>query len=332
MNMKRALLTLAAALLLTPLAAQEKIIFDTDFGGDADDLGALTILNNLENDGVCEITAIMVYSNYSDAIAAIDGVNRYYGNDGVPMAIRNHSYYDTETSYCNAVATTLPHELTNDDVPLCIDLYREILSQADDKSITLVTVGPLANIKELIDSKADKHSPLTGLELMNRKLKGISMMGGAFPAMENEWNFWGNSAGTTRYVLDKLATPIAIIGYEVGQAVKIGNEFNKIKGNNPLYPGFLYFSEHAPWMKADFKGAILDNPCYDQITLLHGIYGDDHKGWEMVEGWRCVVEDNSATQWVEDEKSNHRYMRVAKHPTRLRNEVRRLMMRDIKPD
>ena len=32
------------------LTAQAKIIFDTDFGGDADDLGALAMLNHFQNE------------------------------------------------------------------------------------------------------------------------------------------------------------------------------------------------------------------------------------------------------------------------------------------
>jgi hypothetical protein len=35
--------------------SQVKIIFDTDHGGDADDLGALVMLHNLHNRGECEL-------------------------------------------------------------------------------------------------------------------------------------------------------------------------------------------------------------------------------------------------------------------------------------
>lgn len=39
-----------------------KIIFDTDFGGDADDLGALAMLHNLHNQGKCELLGIASWS------------------------------------------------------------------------------------------------------------------------------------------------------------------------------------------------------------------------------------------------------------------------------
>jgi len=40
--------------------AKVKIIFDTDFGGDADDLGALAMLHNLHNKGECELLGMEI--------------------------------------------------------------------------------------------------------------------------------------------------------------------------------------------------------------------------------------------------------------------------------
>jgi len=42
----------------------------------------------------------------------------------------------------------------------------------------------------------------------------------------------------------------------------VHNEFD------PLYIGFMHFSEYAPWMKAYFRGEILDNSTFDQTAVL----------------------------------------------------------------
>ncbi len=329
LNLPFVVVCILLCVISTPYA-QNKILLDTDFGGDADDLGALAILHNLYNEHKCDIVGIMCYNVDKDAIAAIDAVNQYYGSSNISLGIRNRTYHPNPKGYCTILATTFAHTLTNDDVPLCTDQYRKILSNSPDSSIVLVTLGPLDNIKDLICSKPDKNSQLTGIELMAKKIKFISMMGGGYPQIDSEWNFWGNNAGIARYVIEQLSgrIPITIVGYEVGQGVKIGHEFNTLPHTNPLYPGFLYFSEHADWMKQYFKGEILDNACYDQITLMHGIYGDKHIGWEIISGWRCAVADNSATQWTIDPQSPHKFMKLSKDTLTLKNEVLQLMIKE----
>ena len=69
-------------LLLFPVGlgqAQPKIIFDTDFGGDADDLGALVMLHHFMNRGECDLLAVMCWNVEPSAVSAIDAVNRFTG-------------------------------------------------------------------------------------------------------------------------------------------------------------------------------------------------------------------------------------------------------------
>ena len=54
---------------------QVKIIFDTDFEGDADDLGALAMLHNLMDRGECELIGIMCWSTAQYTVPGIDAVN-----------------------------------------------------------------------------------------------------------------------------------------------------------------------------------------------------------------------------------------------------------------
>ena len=63
-NTPRFALVLPVLILLIayPAFGQVKIIFDTDFGGDADDLGALVMLHNLHGRGECELLAVMSWS------------------------------------------------------------------------------------------------------------------------------------------------------------------------------------------------------------------------------------------------------------------------------
>ncbi len=302
-----------------------KIIFDTDFGSDADDLGALAMLNNLENEGKCEILAVMSYFSESDVIAAIDATNNFYGND-FPLAIASREYYTATHNYNKAVADAFPYRQTNHSVPLCVDLYRKILSTADDNSITIVTVGPLGNIEKLIGSPADDISPLTGAELIEQKVKSFSVMGGGYPSKDSGWNFYGESPGTTRYVLESITKPIAFIDYFAGSSVKIGDEFNSLESGSPLTVGFMHFSENASWMKEGFRGKILSNSSFDQLTVYHAVYGDESPYYDMIGGEECIAaEDKGANVWVKNPSSNHTYMRLKEDLEPFSTEILRLM-------
>jgi len=318
-----------AAIVLTGMFsshAQVKIIFDTDFGGDADDLGALAMLNNFHSRGECILLGIASWSTEQYVIPAMDAVNRYYGNPDIPMGIRSRGYHFQDWNYNKPIADSFPHKLTNDDAMLAVDLYRKILSEQEDNSVVIVTVGPLKNIEDLIKSGPDKYSPLSGNELINKKVKKFSVMGGSFPEGKNEWNFNGNMPGVTRFVLENLTVPIVFSGFEVGIKIKTGAEFNEIDKNHPLYVGFMHFSQHAPWMKEYFKGKILDNASYDQTSVLYAVRGGVGEYWDKVEGGRCVAEENGDNRWIPGQKSNHSYLVLKKDSKEMEKLITDLML------
>jgi len=78
----------AIFLLTFNAASQVKIILDTDFGGDVDDLGALVMLHNFIQKDECDLLAVMCWSTEEYAVPAIDAVNRYYKHPTIPIGVR----------------------------------------------------------------------------------------------------------------------------------------------------------------------------------------------------------------------------------------------------
>jgi len=294
--------------------AQPKIIFDTDIGGDADDLGAIAMLHNYVSRGDCELLAIMSWSNDKFAVPAIDALNRFYLHPNIPIGVRKDGTSTSPNNYNQAIANNFEYKLTYDDVPETVDLYRKILSSATDTSITIVAVGPLKNIERLLKSKADKYSPINGADLISKKVKEFVIMGGKFPKGENEWNFNGNMPGVTKYVLNNLKVPVVFSGFELGVKIQTGAIFNEIDKETPLYQGFMYFSEHAPWMKDQFKGKILNNSTFDQTAVLYAVNGGVGVLWEKVTGGFCEADDTGGNRWVKRENSNHSYLKLIEKP------------------
>jgi inosine-uridine nucleoside N-ribohydrolase len=303
-----------------------KIIFDTDFGGDADDLGALAMLHNLHNSGECELLGIASWSTEQYVIPAMDAVNRFYGNPEIPMGIRSKESHFQDWNYNKPIADDLPHQLSNIDVPLALDLYRKILSQEKDKSVTVVTVGPLKNIMDLIQSEPDKYSDLNGKELIEKKVKEFVVMGGHFPEGENEWNFNGNMPGVTKFVLENLSVPVTFSGFEIGAAIKTGAVFSRLSENHPLHIGWQHFSEHAPWMKEYFKGEIMNNSTFDQTAVLYAVRDGVGEYWKKVDNGYCVAKENGDNYWIEGDKYNHAYLVLKKKPEEMARLIESIML------
>jgi len=297
----------------THTSPQLKIIFDTDFGGDADDLGALAMLNHFEKKGEIDLLAVMCWSTEKYAVGAIDAVNTFYGNPDIPIGLRQAGLHEEAWNYTKVLADNLPHDMSAQDAPDATLLYRQLLSKSKDESVVIVAVGPYMNIKKLIDSKPDNISNLTGLELMETKVRELVFMGGQFPSGENEWNFNGDMPGVTKYVLENIDIPITFLGFELGVSLKTGEVFNELPKDEPLYLGFYHFSENAPWSKHLFQGKIYDNSTFDQTAVLYAVRNGIGTYWDRVDNGICIADDHGGNTWKEQENSNHSYL-VLKYP------------------
>ncbi len=294
------------------------IVFDTDFGGDADDLGAIAMLHKFADEGVIDLQAIILWSNEEYAVPALVAVNQYYGRPELSIGVRETPLWRTEWNHTKIIADSMPFDRSSvSDVKPAVALYRELLAASDDQSVTIVTVGPLANIQNLLQSPADSISPLPGRELVDRKVEQFVIMGGQFPEgrTENgaEWNFDGNMPGVTQYVLSNIQRPIVFSGFEVGDALRVGAELNDHPKDTPIYLGYKFFSEHAPWMKADYKGEILDNASFDQTAVMYASLGDGDAFWTLSPPGTLAADKAGFATWSEHSDGRHRYMVLTDH-------------------
>lgn len=318
-------LLLCLAISLASLA-QTSIIFDTDFGGDADDLGALAMLHHLVDNNECELKAVMCWSTEEYAVSAIDAVNRFYGHPDIPIGSRKDSTAYIEWNYCKVIAEKFPHELDHDKVSDAVNLYRKILSSSPDRSVVVVTVGPLKIIEDLLKSKGDEYSALDGKELVKLKVSEFVIMGGQFPEGEWEWNFSGDMPGVTQYVLNHLDVPVVFSGFELGVAIKTGEVFNSMDQNTPLYKGFMHFSKNAPWMKENFQGQILDNSTFDQTAVLYAVRNGTGTFWDKISDGRCIADENGGNTWTPAKNSKHSYLRLKIEADALAGLIENLML------
>ena len=306
-----------------------RIIFDTDFGGDADDLGALAMLNNFVNKQECELMGVMCWNVEPFAVSAISAVNTFYGNPDIPIGTRKDTGEYIDWMHGKVLTENFPHQVNAESAPETTVLYRKLLAESADNEVVIVTVGPLSNIMRLINSEPDDLSPLNGLQLIERKVKEFVIMGGEYPSGEQEWNFDGNMPGVTKYVLENLTVPITFSGYELGVNLKTGEVFNEIDKESPLYKGFMHFSKYCPWLNDQFEGKIYDNATYDQTAVLYAVRNGVGDYWSRVEDGYCVADSTGGNEWKTATDTNHAYLKLIREQEDMATVIENFMINNF---
>ena len=208
-----AILTICSAMVLTSCsndddsagqqseyAGMPLIIYDTDIGSSTDDLFALEMLYRYEDEGRCRLLGVMVDREGEQNAAFADVMNTYFGHGDVPIGLIRDGIKEPKVwiDYAH-VADTKDGEgqpifsrsiADYSSLPDGWQLYRRLLAAQPDRSVSIVSVGFVTCLAQLLASGADAYSSLSGVELVRRKVKCIYLQGGVFgEAVEPDFNF-----------------------------------------------------------------------------------------------------------------------------------------------
>ncbi|MBW3622512.1 MAG: nucleoside hydrolase [Armatimonadetes bacterium] len=318
------LLSLVSALLGTASAASARavrnasppvrIILDTDMTEDVDDVGALAMLHALADRGEAEILAVMHSTGYPYTVGAIDAINTYYGRPDLPIgAYKGDVKKDAGGNYARAIGEKFPSNVkTNADVPDATTLYRRILASQPDKSVTIVTVGFLVNLENLLRSKPDRYSKRDGAALVAQKVKHLVVMGGAFPK-GREFNLV-EAGPAAAYSLSNWPTPIVFSGFEIGARVFTGALLEKNDPKSPVREAYRLY----------FGGAFKGRESWDQTAVLYAVRGLHNYWTAETEGYMHVFPDGS-NEWRKAPDRDHAYLKESMPPASVAAIIQDLM-------
>ena len=177
-----------------------RIIFDCDMGSSTDDLFALMMLYRYMEMKRCTLLGVIVDRMGAANADAVDVMNNYYGYPQIPVGLERAGIRDPKVfiPYHN-VAYARDEEArplfkqtyrAPGEYPEAYKLYRKILSEQPDHSVSIASVGFVTSLARLLQSVPDEYSPLNGVELVRAKVKDIYCMGGVFgEAVEPDYNF-----------------------------------------------------------------------------------------------------------------------------------------------
>ena len=272
-----------------------QVLLDTDMLTDCDDAGALAMLHALTDRGEARILGVAVNGLDTHGLhgAVVNAINHYFGRPDIPVGMSPRTADQTPakpSTYAHAIFEAYPHDgLRDAERPDAIKLYRRLLAEAGDNSVTIVSIGFLANLADLLAEES-------GRDLVARKVRGITIMGGAYPA-GGEHNFqFGGTGPTTKAALAAwpAAVPMTFVGYELGEPVVTGKGYAKTP-DSPMRCAY----------KLAYDSMRQGRPSWDQVAVFHAVRGlrhDGHTWFRTVCGQNRIADDGSNV-WVPDPAS-----------------------------
>lgn len=293
-----------------------KLIFDTDMGNDVDDVLALAVMHAMHSRGACELLAVTLTCPLPEAAPYIDALNTFYGRPDIPIGITPDApLAEAKSRYLHIAPRRDPdgrplHPSRFDAVkaPDSVALLRRVLAAAGDGEIVIVQTGFSTNLARLLDTPGDAVSPLTGLELVKRKVRLLSIMAGDFAPVKPgrkphvEYNVkWDIPAA--RKLAAEWPTPVWWSGFEVGMAVtypawSIDSDFEYI----PRHPVKESYQAYRPTPH--------QRPCWDITSVAAAVWpGRDYFG--QARG-RVGIDENGVSTFTPDEKGRDIMLKVNK--------------------
>jgi hypothetical protein len=289
-------------------AAPVKVIFDTDVGNDVDDALALSVLHALQSRGECELLAVTITKPDELAAPFVDAMNTFYGRPGIPIGY-THAKLVNEPSKFLPLADAkdgeqprYPHRLRrSSDAPEATALLRKILSRQPDHSVVLAQVGYFSNFAALLDTPGDAESPLTGLELVQQKVKLLSVMAGSFKTTGHdlEYNITQDLPATKK-LAKNWPTPVVWSGFDIGiavpyPAVSIERDFGYV----PHHPAAEAYCLYNPPPH--------ERPTWDLTSALYAVRPD--RGYfGLSSPGRVTVEEDGFTRFTPSPEGRDRFL------------------------
>jgi hypothetical protein len=288
-------------------AAVPRIVIDTDLSLWWDDATAIGMANVLEQQGALRVLGILSDIRNPEAVPAIDAIDTAYGHPAIRLGAVAHTNANTAPhGYSDVLVRALPHSIHSiDGVPGAVPLFRTLLANQPDHSVTIVAIGAYTNLAGLLRSKAGQGSSLNGRALVAKKVKRLVIEDGLFPLGAPPLTNQKLDTASAREVVSgtNWPTPIAWVDGYTGIQTKVGGGLcTSVPPTNPMR--IVYESRFGCGPPGDGD--------WDGPTLLYAVGGGQRMFSELGRGGAAFVNDQGGLSWRPDPARPHDvYVRVA---------------------
>jgi hypothetical protein len=229
----------------------------------------------------------------------LSSLNTYFKRGDVPIGVLKGPGSQKRSRYAQKVSEEFPRTLKAiGDAPDAALLYRRILAEQPDRSVVIVTVGFLTNLRNLLKTKPDAVSPLNGLQLVDKKVRAWVCMGGQFPEGKEACNL-KRDAGAAAYVLQNWPTQAVFSGGELGERVQTGSGLSVLPEDSPVRRAYELYN------------GLNNRASWDQTALLYAVRGlsggMDHV-WSLEAGTFLFDPETAYCSWHKSPAGWHAYL------------------------
>jgi inosine-uridine nucleoside N-ribohydrolase len=295
-----------------------RLIFDTDIGNDVDDVLALGMIHSLQARSACRLLGVTITKDSELAAPFVDAINTFYLRGDTPVGVVRPGKTPEPGKFL-AMATEMitdngksrfryPHDLLSSrDASEAVSLLRRLLATEPDGSVSIAQVGFSTNLARLLDSKSDDASPLAGIDLVRKKVKLLSVMAGAFTAIDGnshycEYNVVQDIANCKK-LSDEWPTPVVWSGFEIGNALAYPAE--------SIMKDYRYVADHpVAESYRRYEAPPHDRPTWDLTSVLYAVH-PDREYFDVSPLGKIVVEADGFTRFSPSEDGHHRYLKLS---------------------
>ena len=275
------------------------VVLDTDIGIDSDDAAALNMLLEIEKCEDCEIKCITVSTVREGATSTVRAFLDSYGRGDVPVGRRFGDPLPCDSINTYAKRMMQSYSQPESDIP-AVQLLRKTIAEAVTQ-VTIITIGPLSNLSDLLKSEPDEYSSLNGIELVRKNVDEIFIMGGNF--VENSENYDGEfnikqDIEAARFVFENSPKNILLVPFECGEEV-----YTDIPTKDcPLKTAMTY---HAESLGVDPDG--FRRSSWDPLTCFCALY-EYFEFFYISKKVKVTVDDCGRTFAIKDPEGNVFYI------------------------
>ncbi|QBQ41632.1 nucleoside hydrolase [Sphingobacterium psychroaquaticum] len=281
------------------------VILDTDMGNDIDDVMAIDILYKYADQKRAKVLGIMNNKSSAYSTRLIDMLNTWYGYGSVPIGrIEDGVHIDDYVDYSRNMV-----EMNQDSVryrysvknhaalPEAHILYRKLLAAQKDQSVTIISIGFSTNLARLLQTEADQYSKLSGRELVQKKVKLLSLMAGSFGEKKRaEFNVI-HDIPSAQFLFANWPGQIVVSPFEIGKKV--------------IYPGKnietdYQWARHHPLVDSykRYRPYPYDRPTWD-LTSVYYVFNPNSLVWQKSALGKITIDDKGFMFYEEGKQGKH---------------------------
>lgn len=261
------------------------VIFDTDIGPDCDDAGAFAVMAKLAKKYDVKI------------IGAANCTSNKYGTDALAVLAEHfeldvpfgeHTGYEILADgdkYNKPLAKK--YDIKAKKSASAADFYKKVLSEVEDDSVTVISVGPLTDIAEILEKEP---------KLFNAKVNSIVAMAGKFPSGK-EFNVECDIKAAS-YVFENFKNIIVCSGFEVGNGIMTGFAETP-ETDNPVFDCYKNYlgKKNPPFLRDSWD-----------LTAVQYAFEGNGNFYSLSKPVKITVADDGTTSAVKDKYSNRYYI------------------------